>query len=117
MPQPITKKATRDEYDIALFGTPSVTTRLDIGFRLKKDRKPTKGSIYGSVNYDTTRTNYRAGEAATQNHEPGVPGVQVSLWQLDHPSNQNGLCNRKCVRDTIGYVCESEGNVQASKVS
>jgi hypothetical protein len=93
-----------------LFGTAGVQTRLDVGFRLKKDYKDT-GSILGSVVYDTTRTNLRPAEAATENHEPGLPGIGVSLYRLDSPQYNNGKCNSECLLASVGYTCLDEGNL------
>jgi hypothetical protein len=108
----ITVKAIGEEYSIAIFGTPSVKTTLDIGFRPKKN---TTGSILGSVVYDSTRVNYRAEEAATENHEPGVPGIKVSLYRLDSPNYENGNCNNICFHEpNVGYTCPDEGNTVGS---
>jgi hypothetical protein len=105
------------EYNIALFGTPGVNTRLDVGFVLKTKKDGQKrGSILGSVNYDTTRTNQDAHQAVVENHEPGLPFVKVSLHKLD-PFNNNGFCggcNEPCSKDInagFGYDCPDEGNV------
>jgi hypothetical protein len=107
-----TVNATSGEYNIAIFGTPGVNTRLDVGFRAKSNK--VTGSIFGSVNYDTTRTNQDAHQAVVENHEPGVPGITVSLYSLDISSNSNGRCDRQCEINAtagFGYICEDEGNI------
>lgn len=98
-----TVTAEDDEYDIALFGTPSLTTFLDVGF---VPRDPEKGSIAGAVHYDSTRTNLDAAQAVVENHEPGIPGISVKLYRLKG--------HKECEKDTeegIGFSCEDEGKV------
>ena len=106
-----------NSYDIAIFGSAGVRTRLDVGFVLKSERTPATGSILGSVVYDTTRSNLNAAEAATENHEPGLPGIMVSLYRLDGTTIENGQCNRKCdfVNGDVGYICNDEGNINKGK--
>lgn len=107
----LTVQVSENSYDIALFGSPGVRPRLDVGFYPKAEKLT--GSILGSVVYDTTRSNLNAAEAATENHEPGIPGIKVDLYRLDSPNINNGQCNRKCEYSTVnpGYVCPDEGNI------
>ena len=99
---------TKELFDISLFGVPGVTTRLDIGFRLKKDRTPNTGSIYGSVNYDTTRVNLDAEAAVTENHEPGLPNINVKLTRLDGGSKACGTCR---LQHPDGWNCGPLENI------
>jgi len=110
-----TVTAKNDEYHISIFGTPGVTTYLDVGFRRKPSAPPrSTGSIYGTVHYDSTRANMDADQAVVENHEPGIPGVTVKLYPLSTPqaTNGNGMvkCNSDCVIDPIGfgYICGDE---------
>ena len=73
--------AEDDEYDIAIFGTPSLTTFLDVGF-VPRDLGQPKDLLPGAVHYDSTRTNLDAAQAVVENHEPGIPGIPVNLYKL-----------------------------------
>jgi FtsP/CotA-like multicopper oxidase with cupredoxin domain len=65
-------------YNIAYLPIIGQTMTLDLGFRrLSKDRD--NGSIYGFVAYDVTRVNLDPATAVTENHEAGIPGVEVRL--------------------------------------
>jgi hypothetical protein len=111
---------TTDHYDIAIFGSIGISTWLDVGFRPKPEQvpdadgimEPAKGAIFGTVNYDSTRANYDADTAATENHEPGIPGITVNLFRLEMAvgmPNGNGPngCNYECTFDPtgVGYNC------------
>lgn len=119
--------STAAEDSIAFFGTPGVNTRLDVGFKPLKDLigSPNKGTIIGSVVYDTTRVNLDAAQSVVENHEPGIPGITVNLYRLPFDYEQDptlsgsGKCQSKCEFNLVqgfGHNCMHEdGNLKTAE--
>ena len=104
------------EYSISFFGSAGIYTRLDVGFKLKNRTTSEVGSIVGGVHYDTTRTNLNANHAMVENHEPGLPGIEIKLYSLGPlgTNGGNGNCKGSCDlnKTLVGYTCKGEGDTK-----
>jgi hypothetical protein len=108
----VTANSTTAEVGISIFGSPGIRTTLDIGFKLKDAGT---GTIIGGVYYDTTRTNLDASSAMLENHEPGIPGIEVQLYKMADLELNDQNCSGACVLTNvisnateIGYTCAGE---------
>jgi hypothetical protein len=69
------------------------------------------GGITGIVQYATTRNEFEARLQATEDYEPGIPGVTVRLWQANpnfDPNALPGAPNSDPTTGTLLYEVETD---------
>jgi SdrD B-like protein/IPT/TIG domain-containing protein len=92
--------------DVSVFNMDGLNSRVDWGVRQYAPGE--NGGIVGSVTYAVTRNELDPRLAATEDYEPGIPGMLVELWQpvacADNPDPVTFDC------DPSGdYVLDTDG--------
>jgi hypothetical protein len=98
-PAPTTELGTG--VDVSFLPIIGLSGRLDWG--VKPYAAGDNGGIVGTVTYGTTRNEVDPSQAATEDYQPGIPGIQVDLFKPV-----------ACTASTPAASCSSDGYVLAA---